>query len=106
MDDEVEIVEQNPTRVVTPFDVSRPGALRGERFLHRVRYCLNLPHILTCHDYEIIGETIGWTQVEHDDVGAFPILGSVDRTLYLSGKFSSGALAWRRHRTAATGAGI
>ena len=105
VDDEVEVVEQNPSRFVAAFDVRGFHALRRERFPNRVRDRMNLSGVLPGHDDEVVGEAVGRPEVEHDDVACFAVVAGVDGALHLRRKFLRCAFAWRSHWTAATGAG-
>jgi len=103
--DEVEVVEQHPSRTVAAFDVRGLDSFGAERFLDGIRDGLDLARILAGHDHEIIGEPLRRAEIEHHHVAGLAIVPGVDRSLNLSRKLSGCAFAWRCHRTAATGAG-
>src|SRR5215203_1774430 len=56
VDDEAEVIHQEPVGAVVPFDVCRAKLRRAERFLHRVGYRLHLPLAVARTQYEEIGE--------------------------------------------------
>ena len=87
MDDEVEVVEQNPAGAVAAFDMCGFHAFGAERFLDCVGDGVNLPRVVPCHDHEVVGEPFGRTKVEHDDVRGLAILAGVDGALHLRGQF-------------------
>jgi len=69
VDDEVEVVEQNPFRLVGAFGERRPlRELFLQRLANRIGNRRDLPWIATGADHEVISEAAGFPQVEHDDV--------------------------------------
>ena len=83
VDDEIEVVEQNPFGAVVAFDVRRLDPLVGERFHHAVRDRAHLPRVRAGRDQEEIGEAGGFPQVEHRKIDRLLVFRRANRPIDL-----------------------
>ena len=85
MDDETQVIHQDPLRLRVAFDVrGRPSCLL-ELFLNRVANRLRVPNGSTGADEKITGEGTGSLQVQDAQVQGFPVLSGTNRGLQLRG---------------------
>src|SRR6266851_2934349 len=82
--DEIEVIEQHPFRSVVPLHVRRLGAVGRERRQHAVGDRANLPRIAPRAQDEVIGESGGFPQIEHDEIQRLLVRGGADGGIDLS----------------------
>ena len=86
VDDEVEVVHQDPLGAVVALDVRRPHLRGAQRLLDGVGDRLHLPRVLSGAQHEEVGERRRVAQVEHDDVERLLVERRADRLRDLAGQ--------------------
>ena len=81
---EVSEIEQHPFRSVVPLHVRRLDAVGRERRQHAVSDRANLPRIAPRAQDEVIGESGGFPQIEHDEIQRLLVRGGADGGIDLS----------------------
>src|SRR5262245_60775005 len=81
VDDEVEIIDEDPLGPRVPFDVRRSLLLSFECLFHRIGNGLHLSRIRARADHEEISERAGLPQIEHDDIHGFLVARRLDHGL-------------------------
>ena len=84
--DEVEVIEQDPFRLLVAFDVRRLGTRGGEGFHDPVGDGPNLSRAGTRTNHEIVGEPERLPQIENDQIGRLLVLDSADCHGHLQGR--------------------
>src|SRR5712692_2304119 len=104
VNDEIEVVQQDPSGAIVALDVRRLQPAGGLGLLYRIGDRLDLARIRSRANQKVVRKAVRRPEVEHDHRGSLAILRRDDRPLHLRRKSARRMFSDRRH-SAATEAG-